>query len=69
LGETRITLRQIMQMQTGDVIPIGISETIHAAVDNVPVIECRYGVQNGRYALRIERFLAQEDTHSAAAKH
>jgi flagellar motor switch protein FliM len=69
LGETRITLRQIMQMQTGDVIPIGISETIHAAVDNVPVIECRYGVQNGQYALRIERFLAQEDTHSAAAKH
>lgn len=69
LGETRITLRQILQMKTGDVIPIGISETIHAAVDNVPVMECRYGVQNGQYALRIERFLAQDDTNSAAVKH
>jgi flagellar motor switch protein FliM len=69
LGETRITLRQILQMKTGDVIPIGIPETVQAAVDNVPVMECRYGVQNGQYALKIERFLAQDDANSAAVKH
>ena len=52
-----------------DVIPIGIPETIQAAVNNVPVMECRYGVQNGQYALKIERFLAQDEADSAAATH
>lgn len=69
LGETQITLRQILRMKAGDVIPIDIPDTVQAAVDHIPVMECHYGVQNGQYALKIERFLAQDEPDSAAAAH
>jgi flagellar motor switch protein FliM len=29
--------------------------------ERVPVVECRYGTRNGQYALKIERFFAEED--------
>ncbi len=60
LGTTQITLGQILKMQAGDVIPFDVPETITAEVDHVPVMECRYGLQNGQYALKVERFIAPE---------
>lgn len=58
LGEGRISLRQILELKAGDVIPLGIPERIQALVDNVPLIECTYGQLNGQYALKVERFIA-----------
>jgi flagellar motor switch protein FliM len=58
LGDGNITLGQILKLQTGDVIPLHIQDTIQALVDNVPLIECTYGQQNGQYALKVERFIA-----------
>jgi flagellar motor switch protein FliM len=68
LGTTRVTLRDIVNMRPGDVIPLDIPETIQAEVDGIPFMECRYGVQRGQYALKIERFLAQEDETPAASQ-
>lgn len=62
LGTTEITLGQILGMKAGDVIPFDIGETIVAEVDHVPVMECRYGLQHGQYALRVERFIAPDKT-------
>lgn len=62
LGQASVTLRQIVRMQVGDVISLDIPETIVAAVDNVPVMECRYGAFNGQYALRVEKMLATPAT-------
>ena len=62
LATTRITLGQIVGMKVGDVIPLDIGETIVAEVDHVPVMECRYGLQHGQYALRVERFVAPDRT-------
>lgn len=56
LGSSTVSLRQILNMKVGDVIPIQIPERVSGAVDGVPVVECQYGIQNGRYALRVERF-------------
>ncbi|WIM06728.1 MAG: flagellar motor switch protein FliM [Candidatus Nitricoxidivorans perseverans] len=61
LATTTITLGDIMNMKAGDVVPISIDERVNARVDGVPIMECRYGLRNGQYALRIERFLAQEE--------
>jgi flagellar motor switch protein FliM len=58
LGTTQITLGQILRMKVGDVIPFDVPETIVAEVGRVPVMECRYGLQNGQYALKVERFMA-----------
>jgi len=58
LGTAKISLGQILKLKTGDVIPLNIPERIPAVVDNVPLMECTYGQQNGQYALKVERFVS-----------
>ena len=58
LGQARITLDQVLKMNGGDVILLDTEETIRAQVDGVPVLECKYGVSNGQYALKVEKILA-----------
>lgn len=58
LGRTAVTFNQILKMKAGDVIGFEIPEAITAAVDGVPVMECRYGLFNGQYALKVEKMLA-----------
>ncbi|OQA32609.1 MAG: Flagellar motor switch protein FliM [Betaproteobacteria bacterium ADurb.Bin341] len=60
LATASISLGQILNLKAGDIIPVQISEKITACVDSVPLIECRYGQQNGQYALKVERFIASE---------
>ncbi len=60
LGSATISLGQILKLKVGDVIPLSIGETIIAHVDDIPLMECRYGQQNGQYALKIERFIAAD---------
>ena len=58
LGRTALTLEQILNMQSGDVIGIDVPETMLAEVDGVPVLECKCGVFNGQYAVRVERMVS-----------
>lgn len=57
LGQAAVTLNQILEMRAGDVIALDIPKAITAAVDGVPVMECRYGQFNGQYALKVEKML------------
>ncbi len=59
LGQAPVTLRQILKMQEGDVISLDIPEAIVAQVDGVPVLECKYGIFNGQYALKVDKILTQ----------
>jgi flagellar motor switch protein FliM len=68
LGAGKITLGQILKLRTGDVIPLNIPERIEALVDNVPLMECTYGQQNGQYALKLERFIASSTADTPAAE-
>jgi flagellar motor switch protein FliM len=65
LGTADSTLRAILNMKKGDVIPIGLTETVHATVDGVAVMECTYGKLNGQYALRVERLLTNGNNEFA----
>ena len=58
LGQAAVTFNQILKMKAGDVIAFDIPDAITAAVDGVPVMECRYGRFNGQYALKVEKMLA-----------
>ncbi|MDR3352089.1 MAG: flagellar motor switch protein FliM [Zoogloeaceae bacterium] len=60
LGSASITLRQILKLREGDVVPINIPELLTVQVDDVAVMLCRYGQQNGQYALKLERFVPSE---------
>lgn len=57
LASTTMTLRDLIAMKAGDVLPIEIAPRIAARIDGIPVMECGYGELNGRYALRVERVL------------
>jgi flagellar motor switch protein FliM len=61
LGQTMISLGDIVKMRVGDIIPINIEQKLTAEIGGVPVLQCRYGVQNGQYALKVENFVANED--------
>lgn len=58
LGTTRVTLGDILNMKVGDIVPINIPEIISAKVDGTPVMECKYGVFNGQYSLRVEKLIS-----------
>jgi flagellar motor switch protein FliM len=65
LGAAAVTLRDILNMKQGDVIPLSIRKVVAAEVDSIPVMDCTYGVFNGRYALRVEKVLARRTDQMA----
>jgi flagellar motor switch protein FliM len=60
LAKTQIRLNEILKLKVGDIIAIPIDQSVTATVDGVPVMTCRYGVQHGQYALKVERFTAED---------
>lgn len=60
-GTADVTLRDIVNMRVGDVIPISVPEQLQGEVDGTPVLELTYGRQGANYAVRVERFIANED--------
>ena len=61
LGEAKVTFEQILSMQSGDIIPLEIPKSISVCVDGVPVMDCRYGTMNGRYALRVNSMISRSE--------
>jgi len=61
IARTQLTVRELLGMRVGDVLPVDIPSRITAEVDGVPILECTYGIRNGQYALRIERVVATND--------
>ena len=68
LATTTVSLRRILDMKAGDIIPLEIPDAVVALVDGVPLMECRYGQQGGQYALKVERFIAAERAESPAGE-
>jgi flagellar motor switch protein FliM len=58
LGNARITLDQVLKMHGGDIIQLDTDGNIVVQVDGVPVLECKYGISNGQYALKVEKMLS-----------
>jgi flagellar motor switch protein FliM len=62
LGGCPLTLGDVARLKVGDVVPIDIAELVNVRVDGIPLMDCRYGINNGQYALKLENFVAQEET-------
>ncbi|MBW7861389.1 MAG: flagellar motor switch protein FliM [Rhodocyclaceae bacterium] len=60
-GQKSVTLRDIVNMRVGDVLPLDVAERLVCEVDGVPVVEVRYGMHGGRYAVKVERFVSQQE--------
>jgi flagellar motor switch protein FliM len=63
------TIRDLMNLKVGDVLPVEIPETVTAHVDSVPVMECGFGVFNNQYALRVQKLLNPVDSENEAPDH
>jgi flagellar motor switch protein FliM len=59
------SIGQLLKLQVGDVLPVEIPETVLARVNGVPVMECSYGLSNGRYALRVQKMIRHQDSDSS----
>jgi len=64
LGHAKTNVDHVLKMRAGDIIPLETGDTIQVMVDNVPVMECKYGASNGQYALKVEKMLATEPVES-----
>lgn len=57
LAHCQLKLSDLLQMKVGDQFAIEVPDRVMAAVNGVPMFECRYGVAGGRYALAVTRVL------------
>jgi flagellar motor switch protein FliM len=51
------TLRKVLNMQVGDIIPFDMPDTVDVNVDYLPILNCSYGKLNGQYALQVEKII------------
>jgi flagellar motor switch protein FliM len=65
LGQAVTTVDQVLKMKVGDFIPLNVPENVVANVSGVPVMECKYGVFNNQYALKVINMLAADNADKA----
>jgi len=53
LTETEITLREVLNLKAGDVIPIDVPGAVTLRAENIPVFRGRFGVAQGNCAIKI----------------
>lgn len=54
LAETRLSLRDIVDMKPGDIIPFDIPDLVTLCAEKVPVFRGKYGVSRGSMAVKIK---------------
>ncbi|MDO9142000.1 MAG: flagellar motor switch protein FliM [Methylococcales bacterium] len=53
LVEKSMTIREVMQLRKGDVIPIEMPEKVLLKAEGIPVFEGKVGISDGNYAIQI----------------
>ncbi len=59
---------ELMRLKVDDILPLEISPEVTAHVGGVPVMKCTYGTFSGRYALRVQKILANSETELTNAR-
>lgn len=62
LGQARLTVEDLMKVRVGDIIPLQVDENITATVNEIPVMECKYGIFNDQYSIKVEKMLSTSFT-------
>ena len=69
LGEASLTVEELMKVRVGDILPLIVKDNIDAFVNNVPVMECKYGVFNKQYSIKVEKILSPESELKNKGEH
>jgi flagellar motor switch protein FliM len=62
LARTSISLRQLVSLKPGDIIPINMPKTIDLTVDGLPLFRGTFGVNKGQNAVRITEVVRRSPT-------
>jgi len=62
LTETEISLKEILEMKAGDIIPIEIPETVLMSSSGIPVLRGTFGEAHGNKAVKITNTMARPKT-------
>jgi flagellar motor switch protein FliM len=60
LGKAPATVEQLLSFKAGDFIELDLQQAIQAKVVGVPVFDCHYGISNGKYALKVDQLLSNQ---------
>jgi len=61
LFEKQISLRDVVDLEAGDVIPVEMLESVILKANGIPMFKTRVGMHNGNLALRIDGILEKDD--------
>jgi flagellar motor switch protein FliM len=64
LGTVRISLRELVNLKAGDVIPFAMPKTIDLCVDDLPIFRGQFGVANGNNAIRINEVVRRNGPYN-----
>ena len=53
LTETELTLKEVVNLTVGDIIPIEVPDMVTVRAEGVPVVRGKYGVSHGNAAVRV----------------
>ncbi len=68
LCEVTLSLRQVMALEEGDIIPIDLPEQVTLRAAEVPVFRCKFGISNGKKALKILEPVTQPQLAASLAE-
>ncbi len=54
LVETQVTLRDVVKMQAGDIIPVDLPESVALIVEDIPAFRGKFGNSKGNRAIQIQ---------------
>lgn len=54
IAERELTLRDVMQLEAGDVIPVEMPENLELRANGIPMFECQLGTSRGNLAVKIK---------------
>jgi len=67
LGETRLTLGELIDMKPGDIIPCSFDGRATVMVDGLPLMQGEVGQQAGRQVVKVNRLLGRKQGNSLDA--
>lgn len=68
LTETGITMRELLKLKAGDVIPIELPELVTLHAEDIPMFRGRFGVSNGNKAVKITKSVQLKQLTATQAK-
>ncbi|MGQ0618857.1 MAG: flagellar motor switch protein FliM [Panacagrimonas sp.] len=69
LTHATISLRDLMRLRAGDIIPVNMPRTVDLCVEGVPVYRGQFGVANGRNAVRISDVIRRPPSSNRHPAH